>query len=182
MPSRSQGIGSGVIEIALRYASDAYRTVGAVQLGEKIYMLHAFQKKSKKGIATPKQDVDLTGSVTRKQRRGQKMKNDNQPAFEEGSGNVFADLGLDDSGDLFARAKIGFHVYQILKAKKLPQREIAALLGLKQPEVSHLMNGHFSRFTTDKLLDLLKRLERKVTIRISAHKPGEPYQEIGFGP
>lgn len=101
--------------------------------------------------------------------------------FEEGSGNVFADLGLDDSDELFARAKIGFHVYQILKRKKLAQREIAALLGIKQPEVSHLMNGHFSRFTTDKLLDFLKRLERKVTIRISPHKPGEPYQDIGVG-
>ena len=101
--------------------------------------------------------------------------------FEEGSGNVFADLGLDNSDELFARAKIGFHVYQILKRKKLAQREIAALLGIKQPEVSHLMNGHFSRFTTDKLLDFLKRLERKVTIRISPHKPGEPYQDVGSG-
>ncbi len=79
-----------------------------------------------------------------------------------------------------ARAKIGFDVYQILKEKKLPQREIAALLAIKQPEVSHLMNGHFNRFTTDKLLDFLKRLERKVTIRISLHRPGEPYQAIGF--
>jgi predicted XRE-type DNA-binding protein len=112
----------------------------------------------------------------------QNMKNKHQePSFEEGSGNVFADLGLTDADELFARAKIGFHVYQILKEKKLPQRELASLLGIKQPEVSHLMNGHFSRFTTDKLLDFLKRLERKVTIRISRHKPGEPYQEIGFG-
>ena len=54
-----KGVGSGVIEIALRYEGDAYRTVVAVQLGGKIYVLHAFQKKSKKGIATPKQDVDL---------------------------------------------------------------------------------------------------------------------------
>jgi phage-related protein len=54
-----KGIGSGVFEIAVRYDGDAYRTVLAVQLGTKIYVLHAFQKKSKKGIATPKQDVDL---------------------------------------------------------------------------------------------------------------------------
>jgi len=54
-----KGVGGGVIEIALRYAGDAYRTVVAIQLGKKIYVLHAFQKKSKKGIATPKQDVDL---------------------------------------------------------------------------------------------------------------------------
>ena len=54
-----KGIGSGVIELALRYASDAYRVVTAVQLGARIYVLHAFQKKSKKGIETPKHDVDL---------------------------------------------------------------------------------------------------------------------------
>ncbi len=54
-----KGIGSGVLEIALRHDTDAYRTVLAVQLGEKIYVLHAFQKKSKKGIATPKKDVEL---------------------------------------------------------------------------------------------------------------------------
>lgn len=106
--------------------------------------------------------------------------NDDAPAFEEGSGNVFADLELGDADEHFTRARLGFHVYQLLTARKLKQREIAALLGIKQPEVSHLLNGHFSRFTTDKLLDFLKRLDRKVTIRVSAHKPGEPYREIGF--
>ena len=101
-------------------------------------------------------------------------------ASEEGSGNVFADLGLTDADELYARAQIGFGVYKILTSKKLRQREIADLLGIPQPEVSHLMNGHFSRFTTDKLLDFLKRLDRKVTIKIGPHKPGEPYQEIAF--
>jgi phage-related protein len=48
-----KGVGSGVLEIALRYASDAYRVVLAAQIGTRIYVLHAFQKKSKKGIATP---------------------------------------------------------------------------------------------------------------------------------
>jgi predicted XRE-type DNA-binding protein len=100
--------------------------------------------------------------------------------FEEGSGNVFADLGLTDADELYARAQLGFGVYEILKDRGLKQREIAELLGIPQPEVSHLMNGHFSRFTTDKLLDFLKRLDRKVTIRIGPHKPGEPFQVIGF--
>ena len=54
-----KGVGSGVLELALRYASGAYRVVLAVQIGRRIYVLHAFQKKSKKGIATPKRDVDL---------------------------------------------------------------------------------------------------------------------------
>ncbi|ACL05121.1 protein of unknown function DUF891 [Desulfatibacillum aliphaticivorans] len=54
-----KGVGSGVLEIRLRYGTNAYRTVLAVQLGEKIYVLHAFQKKSKSGAKTPKNDVEL---------------------------------------------------------------------------------------------------------------------------
>jgi predicted XRE-type DNA-binding protein len=111
------------------------------------------------------------------------MRNDGKVSIENelGSGNVFADLGLEDAGELFARAQIGFHVHKIITSKKLKQREIASLLGIKQPKVSHLMNGHFSRFTADKLLEFLKRLDQKVAIHISPHKPGEPYQEVGFG-
>jgi phage-related protein len=54
-----KGVGSGVVEIALRYAPDAYRVVLALQSGRRIYILHAFQKKSKRGIETPKLDADL---------------------------------------------------------------------------------------------------------------------------
>jgi phage-related protein len=43
----------------LKYDKEAYRCVQAVQLGKKIYVLHAFQKKSKKGISTPLKDVAL---------------------------------------------------------------------------------------------------------------------------
>jgi predicted XRE-type DNA-binding protein len=101
---------------------------------------------------------------------------------EEGSGNVFADLGLKDSDQLLARSQIGFHVFKILEDQKLKQREIADVLGIAQPDVSHLMNGHFSRFTTDKLLDFLKRLDRKVTIKVSRREKGEPHQQVTFAP
>jgi predicted XRE-type DNA-binding protein len=117
-------------------------------------------------------------------RRNMRKKSDDDLAkinVEEGSGNVFADLGLEDADELFARAQLGFHVYQLLTARKLKQREAASLLGIKPREVSHLMNGHFSRFTTNKLLDFLKRLGQKVTIQVRPHQPGEPFQEIGFG-
>jgi phage-related protein len=50
-----KGIGSGVFEIALRYATDAYRVVLALQLGDKIYVLHAFQKNP--GKASPPQSM-----------------------------------------------------------------------------------------------------------------------------
>ncbi|EPF23627.1 MULTISPECIES: type II toxin-antitoxin system RelE/ParE family toxin [Microcystis] len=54
-----KGMGSGVFEIALPFKGDAYRTIYAVQLGEAIWVIHAFQKKSPKGIKTPQQEVEV---------------------------------------------------------------------------------------------------------------------------
>lgn len=67
-----KGIGSGVLEIAVRYDKDAYRTVVAVQLGKKLYVLHAFQKKSKRGIETPKRDIEL---IKRRYREAKELAN-----------------------------------------------------------------------------------------------------------
>jgi phage-related protein len=49
----------GVQEIRADVDSDTYRAVYAINLGDAIYMLHVFKKKSKKGIETPKPDMDM---------------------------------------------------------------------------------------------------------------------------
>lgn len=62
MPSIAKpltGLGSGVFELALRYRGDAFRTVYAVQLAAELWVIHAFQKKSKTGTKTPKLEIDL---------------------------------------------------------------------------------------------------------------------------
>jgi len=59
---------------------------------------------------------------------------DQKIAFEESSGNIFADLGLEDADELFMRAQIGFFVFKILEDKKLKQRDIAHVLGIAQHE------------------------------------------------
>jgi phage-related protein len=51
--------GSGVLEIVDDFDGDTYRTVYTVRFAEVVYVLHVFQKKSKRGIATPKQDIEL---------------------------------------------------------------------------------------------------------------------------
>ena len=51
--------GARVMEIVERDRSGAYRAVYTAQFADAIYVLHVFQKKSKRGIATPKQDIDL---------------------------------------------------------------------------------------------------------------------------
>jgi phage-related protein len=56
-----KGLGTGVWELALRHRGDAFRVIYALQIGDDIWVVHAFQKKSKKGIATPKQEIDLIG-------------------------------------------------------------------------------------------------------------------------
>ena len=53
------GLGSGVMELALKHRGDAYRVVYALQIGADIWIIHAFQKKSKSGIATPKTEIDM---------------------------------------------------------------------------------------------------------------------------
>lgn len=54
-----RGLGSGVFELALPFRGDAFRVVYAVQLGDDIWVVHAFQKKSTRGIKTPKAEIDL---------------------------------------------------------------------------------------------------------------------------
>jgi phage-related protein len=51
--------GAHVMEIVDRHDTNTYRTIYAVQFSGTIYVLQAFQKKSKKGIATPPKDIDL---------------------------------------------------------------------------------------------------------------------------
>lgn len=53
------GMGSGVLELALRFRGDAFRLVYALQLDADVWIIHAFQKKSKSGIKTPQKEIDL---------------------------------------------------------------------------------------------------------------------------
>ncbi|MGC2108848.1 MAG: type II toxin-antitoxin system RelE/ParE family toxin [Candidatus Korobacteraceae bacterium] len=54
-----RGLGSGIFEIALAHRGNAYRVVYAVQLGEEIWVVHVFQKKSTQGIKTPHRELEL---------------------------------------------------------------------------------------------------------------------------
>ena len=56
------GLGSGVFEIALAFRANAYRVVYAVQIADAVWVVHAFQKKSTKGITTPRRQIDLISS------------------------------------------------------------------------------------------------------------------------
>jgi phage-related protein len=53
------GLGSGVLEIALPFLGDAFRVVYALQLDKEIWVVHAFQKKSTRGVKTQRREIDL---------------------------------------------------------------------------------------------------------------------------
>lgn len=54
-----KGLGSGIMEVAIRYRTDAYRVVHATKISGILWVVHAFQKKSKIGVRTPKAEIDL---------------------------------------------------------------------------------------------------------------------------
>ena len=54
-----KGLGPGVMQIAVRYRTDAYRVVYVTEMAGTVWVIHAFQKKSRTGIRTPKQEIDL---------------------------------------------------------------------------------------------------------------------------
>ena len=56
---KMKGAQSSAVEVIADHDGDTFRAVYTVKFSEVIYILHAFQKKSKKGIATPKKDLDL---------------------------------------------------------------------------------------------------------------------------
>ena len=100
--------------------------------------------------------------------------------FIESSGNVFADMNLEDADELLIRAKLGYAVRKILASRHLKQQEIAKLLNIKQPEVSNLMQGKYHLFSEARLFRFLNKLEQKVTIKISPYQPGDTFQDVAI--
>lgn len=99
--------------------------------------------------------------------------------FEKSSGNVFADLGLKDSESLLMRAELGSQILRILQGRKLKtQKEVQAVLGIGQAEVSQLLNARYHRFSEARLMVFLKKLDRKVTVQVSRRRKNEPLQEV----
>lgn len=87
-----------------------------------------------------------------------------------GSGNVFADLGFANPEEELLKAKLVREIRAIIKRRRLTQVRAAAMLGLKQPDVSSLINGRVGKFSIDRLVRCLDRLDYKVDVVIR-HKP-----------
>jgi predicted XRE-type DNA-binding protein len=83
-----------------------------------------------------------------------------------GTGNVFAGLGYQDASERQIKTRLALEVNELLKARKLKQREIATVLGVPQPKVSALKNYRLDQFSVERLMEFLTALNQDVEIMI----------------
>jgi len=93
---------------------------------------------------------------------------------ERGSGNVFADLDFDNPEEEKLKALLVREIRDIIKQRRLTQAKAAELLGLKQPDVSTLLAGRVHKFSLERLLRCVDRLDQDVRYRDSVEKPPAP--------
>jgi predicted XRE-type DNA-binding protein len=84
----------------------------------------------------------------------------------EGSGNVFADLGLPNAEQELLKAQLTLQIYTILKDSGMTQVEIAKILGVQQPQVSLLMRNRAGNFSVGRLMEFLTALRQDVEITV----------------
>ena len=87
-----------------------------------------------------------------------KLKGASGLEFEIGSGNVYKDLGFKDADAMLAKARIVAEISRIIRARRLTQTAAGKILGLGQPKISALLDGHFRGYSQERLIRLLGRL------------------------
>ncbi len=98
--------------------------------------------------------------------------------IEEGSGNVFADLGLPDAEERLAKSCLAALIIDIIRKKGWTQAEAAGRLNTHQPTISALRKGRLSSITYDRLVSWLVMLGRPVEVRIGLETRREAHVEV----
>ena len=86
--------------------------------------------------------------------------------IEQGSGNVFADLGYPNAEEALIKARLAQRITAVLEKKRLTQIQEAKLLDIDQPKVSKLLRGQLREFSTERLFRFLMALDQDVEIVI----------------
>ncbi len=90
--------------------------------------------------------------------------------IEQGSCNVFADLGVADAGEQLVKAELVVKIDRIIRQRRLTQAVAAELMGVDQPKVSAMLAGQFRGYSVERLMRFLVALGQDVEIVV---KPGE---------
>ena len=95
-----------------------------------------------------------------------KRKITKKPGVTEGSGNVFADLGLPNADQELMKARLTLQIYRIVKDRDLTQTDAGKILGIPQPHVSALMRNRAGNFSVGRLIEFLTALGQDVEITV----------------
>lgn len=99
---------------------------------------------------------------------------------QESSGNVFADLGLPDSEDRLLKAGIVAELHRLIKVRELTQVKAAKLVGISQPDLSHLLRGDFDDYSAERLMKMLTAFEQDIEIIVKPHRKAGQRGRITF--
>jgi predicted XRE-type DNA-binding protein len=99
-------------------------------------------------------------------------------AITEGSGNVFADLGLPRPAERLLKAQLALEIDRFIQAKGWTQAEAARSIGITQPEVSNMLRGRLAGFSVDRLLTIVNKLGHTVEVRILAEEQAPEETEL----
>ena len=103
--------------------------------------------------------------------------------MEIGSGNIFADLGLPNAEEHLLKASLVVQLHRLIKARKLTQVAAAKLIGVKQPDLSNILRGHYQGFSLERLMRMLTAFNQdiKITVR-PRHRKSKEAGRITFNP
>jgi predicted XRE-type DNA-binding protein len=90
--------------------------------------------------------------------------------IEEGSTNVYEDLGFTNADEMLVKAQLATQIRNIISANQWTQTDACKILDLSQPKLSNLLNGKFRGISETKMLDCLTRLGRDVQIVIGSDR------------
>jgi phage-related protein/predicted XRE-type DNA-binding protein len=166
-----KGFGGGsVLEVVEDFDGNTYRGIYTVRFKGWLYVLHAFQKKSKRGRKTPREDLAAIPAAPDRRRTGLREAKGHQAMKKisavRGSGNVFKDLGMKNPEEALTKARLAALVARAIKRRKLTQQTAAGILGIDQPRVSKLLRGHLSDYSIERLMLFLVRMGLDVEISI----------------
>jgi len=106
----------------------------------------------------------------------------NSEQVKKGSENVFADIGFPDAGAHQLKAQIVSEIEDILSNRNLTQAAAGKLMGISQPEVSRLLNGHFREYSIERLMSFLTVFDRDVEIHVRRREPTSGQGKVTFHP
>ncbi len=90
--------------------------------------------------------------------------------IEKSVGNVYEDLGSEDSNEMLVKAQLAAAIKELIESKSMTQMQAAEAIGLPQPKLSRLLNGQFRGVSVAKMMEAISGLGRDVQIVIGPER------------